>query len=361
MFGELTLAVQARIDAASELNKRLFDTVVYRRFLNWDTPMTGLDFEELIGKYTISIAAATIGENSKEPIVGTEGIETLKNRVLNHALTVPLTMQDYRKVLQLLDSKNIDNATVTRQLMDILWGNTETAVNGVEARLDMIFLSALSNCGIFTFTNENNPEGGVRGQIDFKQPAANIASALTNWTDENIETVDPFEDISQVLDAADDKTALSRILISPAKMSYICRSKKMRMMIFGEDRSSSILTQARINQFMEENDFPTFEKIRRKIRVKSGNTINTLTPWNADNLVFIPDGNLGVVKNSFSDNELKPEADVTYSNYGRIRVSEWYVGETKGANHGEFTKAESLSLPVITEFNDIYTLKTNNG
>lgn len=101
LFGDLTLQVQARIDAASALNKRLFDTVVYRQFLDWDDPMIGLDFEEMIGKYNISIVAATIGENSESPIIGTEGIETLKNRVLNHSLTVPLTMTDYRKVLQL--------------------------------------------------------------------------------------------------------------------------------------------------------------------------------------------------------------------------------------------------------------------
>ena len=50
LFGELTKNVQARIDAASELNKRIFDNVIYRRFMDWDTPTIGLDFEEIIGK-----------------------------------------------------------------------------------------------------------------------------------------------------------------------------------------------------------------------------------------------------------------------------------------------------------------------
>ena len=67
MFGELTKNVQARFDAASELNKRIFDKVVYRSFMDWDSPTVGLDFEEIIGKYNITVAAATIGENSKEP------------------------------------------------------------------------------------------------------------------------------------------------------------------------------------------------------------------------------------------------------------------------------------------------------
>ena len=46
IFGELTKQVQIRIDAASELRKRLFDQNIYERFLDWDTPTVGLNFEE---------------------------------------------------------------------------------------------------------------------------------------------------------------------------------------------------------------------------------------------------------------------------------------------------------------------------
>lgn len=99
MFGELTKHVQARFDVASELNKRIFDNVIYRKYLDWDTPTIGLDFEEIVGKYNLTVAAATIGENSKEPILGSYGLETVKERVLNHALTLPMSIQDYRKVL----------------------------------------------------------------------------------------------------------------------------------------------------------------------------------------------------------------------------------------------------------------------
>ena len=42
IFGELTKQVQIRIDAASELRKRLFDQNIYERFLDWDTPTVGL-------------------------------------------------------------------------------------------------------------------------------------------------------------------------------------------------------------------------------------------------------------------------------------------------------------------------------
>lgn len=358
LFGELTRNVQARIDAASELNKRIFDNVIYRRFMDWDTPTVGLDFEEIVGKYNLTVAAATIGENAKEPILGSYGLETVKERVLNHAVTLPMTVQEYRKILQLLDSKSIPEEQKKKQLIDLMWGGVQRVVNGVEAKLDIIFLGALSNCGIFTFDSTNNPEGGVRGEINFNMPDTNIAKSKTQWTEANLETVDCMEDIQAVLDAADDKAILGKILLAPSKVSYMCRSKKMKQMIWGTDSSSKIVQLKDINDYMESNGYPTIEKMKRQCKIQNGNVLTPYTPWNANNIVFVPDGKLGVVKNAYANNELKPESDVAYSNYGRIRVSQWHVGETKGANQGEFTKAESLALPVLTEVENIFTLKT---
>ena len=359
IFGELTKNVQIRFDAASELNKQLFDQVIFEKYLKWDTPTIGLDFEEIIGKYNLTVAAATIGENAKEPILGSYGLETVKERVLNHAITLPMSVQDYRKILQLLDSKSISDAQKKRQLVDLMWGGVTRVVNGVEAKLDIIFLGALSNCGVFTFDNTNNPEGGVRGEINFNQPATNIAQSTTKWTDDNLETVDCMEDIQEILDLAEDKSVLGKILCAPSRISYMCRSKKMKQMIWGTDKSSKIVQLKDINEYMESNGYPTFEKVKRQCKVQKGNILTPVTPWNPKNIVFVPSGKLGVVKNAYANNELKPESDVAYSNYGRIRVSQWHVGETKGANQGEFTKAESLALPVITEFENIYTLKTD--
>lgn len=358
LFGELTRNVQARIDAASELNKRIFDNVIYRRFMDWDTPTVGLDFEEIVGKYNLTVAAATIGENAKEPILGSYGLETVKERVLNHAVTLPMTVLEYRKILQLLDSKSIPEEQKKKQLIDLMWGGVQRVVNGVEAKLDIIFLGALSNCGIFTFDSTNNPEGGVRGEINFNMPDTNIAKSKTQWTEANLETVDCMEDIQAVLDAADDKAILGKILLAPSKVSYMCRSKKMKQMIWGTDKSSKIVQLKDINDYMESNGYPTIEKMKRQCKIQNGNVLTPYTPWNANNIVFVPDGKLGVVKNAYANNELKPESDVAYSNYGRIRVSQWHVGETKGANQGEFTKAESLALPVLTEVENIFTLKT---
>lgn len=358
IFGELTKRVQIRFDKISELNKQVFDTVLYETYLDWDVPTVGLNFEEIIGQYNITIAAPTIGDDSKEPIMGTEGLSTLAERVVRHSLTLPMSIQDYRKVLQILDSKSLDDATKTKQLIELMWKNVVSVVNAVHAKLDMIFLGALSNEGKFEFTPENNPEGGVRGVIDYQQPAENIATSKTAWTAANIDTVDCFEDIQAILDAAQDKVALGNILCAPSATSFMCRTKKIKQMIWGSDKASKIVQLSDLNEYMESNGFPTFKHIRRQIRIQNGTKRTPITPWNAKNLVFVPAGKLGVIKNAYANNELRPEPGVAYSNYGRIRVSQWGVGETQNSNGVEFSKAEAFALPVITEMNGIYTLKT---
>ena len=358
IFGELTRNVQIRFDVVSELRKRLFDNVIFEKYLDWDTPTVGLNFEELIGQYNLTVAAPTIGDSSKEAIIGTQGMETLKETILNHALTLPMTIQDYRKVLQILDSKSLPDKVKTEQLVNLMWGNVQTVVKAVLGKLDMIFLGALSNEGKFTLDDTTNPEGGVRGSISFNQPSENIASSTTQWTASNLDTVDCFEDIQAIIDTAQDKVVFGKVLLAPSKISYMCRSKKIKQMIWGTDKSAKIVQLKDINAYMQENSYPIFEPMRRQVMIQNGTQLTPYTPWNEKNIVFIPDGKLGTVKNAWANSELKPENDVAYSNYGRIRVSQWGVGETQGSNGVEFTKAEVLALPVITEMNGIYTLKT---
>lgn len=356
IFGELTKEVQIRIDAATELRKRLFDQNIYERYLDWDVPTIGLNFEELIGQYNLSVAAATLDSKGKEPILGTEGLETLKQKVLTHQMSYSMPIEEYRKVLQILDSRMLTDDQKTQQLINLMWNNVSTVVKSVQSKLDIIFLGALSNKGVFTFNANNNPEGGVRGIIDYKMPPENIASVTLDWTDTNKDNVDPFEDIQDVVDAAQDKVTFDKILMSPARLSYLLKSRKMKQVIFGTDKSGTPLLMSGLNEFLRSNDLPVIETVRRITRIQDNGKLSEYKPWNDKNIVFVPAGKLGVIKNAYADNELRQEPGVTYSNYGRIRISQWGKGETDNSNGVEFTKAQSLSLPVLTEINGIYSL-----
>ena len=71
----------------------------------------------------------------------------------------------------------------------------------------------------------------MRGNIDYGMPQENIATADTQWTEGNIDTVDVFEDIQGVVDAAQEKVTFDRILLDQKRLSYILRSKKMKQVI----------------------------------------------------------------------------------------------------------------------------------
>lgn len=360
IFGELTKQVQVRIDAASELKKRLFDQTIYERYMTWDTPTIGLNFEELIGQYGISVAAATLDSSGKEPVMGVEGLQTMQSKVLTHQLSYAMPIEQYRLVLQVLDSRSITNKEKMRQLVNLMWGNVEKVVKSVQSKLDIIFLGALSNKGVFTFDATNNPEGGVRGTIDYKMPTENTAKTTLDWTDTNKANVDCFEDIQALVDKAQDKVVFSKMLMSQNRLSYILKNKKMKQVIFGTDKQGTPLLLAGLNDFLRANGLPEVEVIRRTVRIQNNGKLTDYTPWNDKNIVFVPEGRLGVIKNAYADSELKPDPGVAYSNYGRIRVSQWAVGEREGSNHVEYTKAQSLSLPVFTEINGIYSLQVES-
>lgn len=359
LYGELTKNVQIRIDAAAELRKQLFDQVLYENYLDWDNPTIGLDFEEIIGSNNITIAAATIGENGNEPVMGTEGLATFKNTVLNHAITIPMKMKDYRKLLELTSNSMISNDSKKQALVDTMFKDVTYAVNSVRAKLDYMFLEALSNKGVVTLDSSNNPEGGIRCTIDYgMDTSTNLVNPTAEYKAANSSSVDVMQDIQNVLDKAADRTTLSKILVSPQLLSYICKRSEIKKMIFGSDKSTSILTPAALNQYLESLGYPTFQVVRRIVRMQSHGTITEKKPWNVGAMVFIPDGKLGVIKNAYADNELKPEEGVSYSNAGRIRISQWAVGETQASRRTEFTKAQCYALPVITEINNIYHVET---
>jgi hypothetical protein len=357
IFGNLTRQTQLRFDAASQLNKQVFDNVFYPERFKWDIPTIGLDFSEIIGRYNLTVAAATIDPNSKEPVRVPYGLETLAEKVLKHAHTYSYPIQEYRKALQILDSRSISDEVRKQQLVQLMWGGVTDAVAGVEAAIDRIVLGALSNGGVFTFDAANNPEGGVKTTVDYRLPVENQATATIQWTDSNINTVDVFGDIQAVYNEAYGKTTLTEIWLSQEKLWYVLRAAKLKLAIFGNDRQTTPLTLAQLNAFMQSNGMPVFRVIRRNMMIQGQDgSLMPYTPWNGKNLVFVPAGELGVIKNAYADSELRQEPGVSYSNYGRIRVSQWGVGETQNSNGVEFVKAEALALPVITAINGIYSL-----
>ncbi|MFR4026943.1 MAG: hypothetical protein ACLTZY_16100 [Alistipes indistinctus] len=114
----------------------------------------------MIGSYNLECRSGQRSvPRAKSPSMGTEGLETIKQKVLTHQMSYSMPIEEYRKVLQILDSRMLSDSAKTQQLINLMWNNVTKVVNSVQSKLDIIFLGALSNKGVFTFDTTNNSRG----------------------------------------------------------------------------------------------------------------------------------------------------------------------------------------------------------
>ena len=252
----------------------MFDQNIYERYLDWDVPTIGLNFEELIGQYNLSVAAATLDSKGKEPILGTEGLGDLEAKVLTHQMSYSMPIEEYRKVLQILDSRMLTDDQKTQQLINLMWNNVSTVVKSVQSKLDIIFLGACPTRGYLPLMPIITlKEGYVVLLITRCRPRISLALPLTG-PDTNKNNVDPFEDIQGVVDAAQDKVTFDKILMSPARLSYLLKSRKMKQVIFGTDKSGTPLLMSGLNEFLRSNDLPVIETVRRITRIQDNGKLS---------------------------------------------------------------------------------------
>ena len=358
IFGALTGNVQARIDAADAAKKQVF---LYRDILSalfdWGLPTIDTDFKTILGRYGISIAAPTIELGSGEPLVGSRGVETFSNEMFRHAISSEIDADTRRKILKILDSRSlISDSEKKKQLVEIMFGNVKDRVDGVYAKLFMVAMGMLSNKGRFEYTDDNNPEGAVRGVVE--QKFKNSANVTTGWTSANAPNVDVFSDIIGLINGFPD-LRFDRILLSPSRLAYILNNSNMRKAVFGVDKSHSPLLLSTLNSFMRQNELPEFFPIRSVVRIQSPTApgmAKNITAFNDKNLVFIPAGKIGVIENAFTDDELEPSEGVAYSKVDRVVISQWSTGRKEGGSNTDYIAAETIAQPVFTSADGMATL-----
>lgn len=363
IFGDMVKKVMITFDEASKNEVALFSKPFFHGRFTWDVPTVGLNFSEIINKYHLVFAAAVISEDGDSPMRSNRGFETLESKVCQLSHTYPMPISDYRKIVEMLDSKLTSRNPRTREMAlkkmeELMFSGPQEAVEGVEAQIDNLILNPLSNEGHLKLDAKNNPEG-ITLDLDYGMPDKNkFAASKFKWSPENIETIDAWEDIEQVLDAAEGISNIKEILASTDKINFLLRSRKMRQMVFGSDKSADILTLVKLNSYLSENDKPTFTKINRKIAIQKDGEEQVIRPWNPDNMAFIPGDEMGIIKSAYSDEEIKPSSDVANSYYNRIQVSQYSVGKASGKKSKEYTEGSCLCLPVFTAIKGCFSLDT---
>ncbi len=363
IYQEASRRVKFRIEEASKKDVEIFGKTWYdKHFTTGAIPHMVSDFNTILGKMHLEIAASTIDGKSAEPLRGQQGFTSVPQSMFTHAHAYRLEADEIREMMLMvkLAEGNAEQQTV-KYVTDKLFDITRQAVQGVRARLDLIILEALSNGGKFTFSKDNDPQSPFIGKtINFGMPTGNVGTVGTGnqWVDANIDTIDPLQEIDEVKKLSSYGN-FSTILIDQKTLNIILRSKAMKGYVNSIFTPNTPLSLMQLNTWLVANGYPKFEVVNRDMMVQDGDAFKRYTPFKAGSLVFLPEDHIGTIETRLSDAELGMKSDgVEYTKFGRIEVRKYTLGEKDNSDYCEITKASVTAAPSMDTIDNIFVLDT---
>lgn len=374
MFKDALKRVQFRMEAASKREVELFDKPWYEKYFPMGKyPHLKGDFNTVLGKSHITIAASTLNGRASEPLRMTEGYEELAQKMFYHGHAFKLTsdeildMQDMAEIIR----KTQGSEEAMNYIVNKIFDHTGEAINGVKARLDIIILSALSNEGVHKITKENDPQSPFVGkEMHFGLPDENSALADAGKVWYNAQTgvwnaalqdketgLDPIEEIDSIVRPFRSKFKTQKILLDDATLRFILGMGKLKGYLNSLLYPSQPISIEMANNWLRDHDLPIFEVVRREVNIQDGDELHAITPWRTAQMVFLPEANrIGTIETKFSDRERGLISEgVTYANYGRIETRRMSYGEKEGGEYYELLKAGITAAPSFDTIDRILT------
>lgn len=362
IFKEAMQRVKFRLEAASQEHVNIFGLPWYtKHFVMGTVPHTEKDFKTILGKLHLPVAASTINDRAAEPLRMNQGFEDLKQTMFTHAHAYEMTTDEILELKKLADlaEKEGDIAAVD-YIADELMNQLRCAVEGVDARLDIIILGALSNKGKFTFTAENDPGSPFVGQtIEFGMKASNCAEvgAGNEWVPENLSKVDPIVEIEDVL--ARQRRKIKKILTDINTVRFIQRTAAMKGYVNSVQYPNQPVSLGALNRWMADNQYPVFEIVEREVGIQRNGKIDTFVPFKAGQMIFLPEEQIGTIETCLSPAQQGVKSDgVKYSYHGCTEVRRFTQGEKENSDYREITKASLIAAPSMNTIDSILTLDT---
>lgn len=385
IFKQALTRVRFRMDAANEQHVELFDKPWYEKYFQMGKyPHLKGNFETVLGKSHITIAASTLNGRASEPLRMNEGFYEIAQKMFYHGHAFKLTSDEILEMLDMVEAirKNASSEQagvkaavdyVAEKVLD----HTGEAVKGVKARIDGIILSALSNEGVHTITKANDPQSpyvntsmqfglpdGNRALTDAGKIWYNPANGQWNAALQDASTgIDPIVELDDVLKPFRSKFKSRKILVDDATMGFILGMGKLKTYLNSTLYPNQPVNINQLNSWLRDHDMPIFDTVRREINIQDGNSLSVWTPWRTGQLVFLPEDNhIGTIETKFSDRERGLVSEgVTYANYGRIETRRMVYGERDGGEYYELLKAGITAAPVFDNIDRVLTFDTTKS
>lgn len=348
--------LQIMIDTRAEK----FNQPWYSKYFTYALPQISLTYTTVLGNSVITPAASYVTRDGETPIRSRETLQSLTGKIPPIKVMRDLDEEQYRNYMVLQNMSAIKDNEKKNQALKLIWDDVKYVAEAVDKRLDYTVAEAIST-GTITITKDNNPDGITVGTIQLEMPEENKINAAVDWSD--TANSKPLMDITNIVNTASNRgMVFAKMLLDNTALMNFMQSKEVKDTVgtfFGLSaaaRSSQTapITVDRINEYMTAAKLPMFEIADIRIPVEKDGTSTILKPFKAENIAFIPEGNLGEIKNALAIEEMKPVDNVTYNKKGRTLISKWSHNEP----WGEKTKAELNAFPVVDTIKYIYLLST---
>lgn len=358
---DLLKTMDITFDEASKQGKILWEQMYSDRWFTTNAPQMSLNAEGIVSRYKVRFMASIIGNDAATPLRPSAGFEDWKGEIPRVGHKFFTSAQKLRKLKEIEENPRLSDAQKYREIMKTFVGEYQEAYLGTKDTSDHMILRALSNNGTAAFTSEINPDGRVY-KLDYGMPDENKLTTGNEWTEENLTTVDIIKEMEQFRELLENKTIdfqSGELLMDYKVYAYMKRTSLIKRAIFGNDKSSSTVTDAKFKEYWEgENNFPAITLIKKKNRMQEDGKDIIVNPWNSDIICFKPSGGIGELQPAFEDNEIIEEENVAYTNAGQgIRMAKWRVGESTGQKAGEYTQGSWRVVPIINSIDAIVNMK----
>lgn len=328
---------------------------IWRKYLSVGVPSASLTFEAVVGASRIEAAASIVDPDSKKPIRSRSKLNVYTGNIPSIQQKIPMNQADFRAMM-MLESTMTDAAARKDQLIKLLFNDVQKCATAADKRVDIMLLQALST-GSVDVTTTNNPDGVVYGSVSLLMADNQIQGVPVVWS--NIAST-PLTDMDAFVAINKQRgRTFGRILMPFEVWVNFKKTTEVKSALStfytGKTNQTVALTLGNINDYMIQNMLPAIEVVDYTAGIETDGIVSTYRPFDANNVSFVPSGELGVLKNAIAVEERIKAPQVNYAMYGRTLVSKWMENDPAR----EWTGCELNAFPAI-DIDSVFILETDS-
>lgn len=349
IFNDIAGAERLQLFIDSRNDK--FAKTWYKTAFPFSAPQMSLTYVSILGESNVASAATVVDRDSETPLRSRDALSKLYGEIPAIKVMRKMKEEQYREYMTLQEMSNINDVVKKAQALKLIWDDVQYVSDSIDKRLDFLVAQGLST-GKIKLTVDNNPDGVVTDEIDLLLPADQKSTVSVSWRTAN--TATPIQNITKVVNDSEMLgLTFGRILIDSSTLQVMLATKEVKDLItlmFGG--KGAVVTLDRLNDFMSSARLPILEVVNFKVPIEKNGVKTIVNPFDANNIVFVPDGQLGEIKNAVAVEEYRPVDKVVYAKRENTLISKWAQNEP----FVEWTKAELNAFPAFTALSQSHIL-----